>query len=473
MVMAKVARVVVFIGSVAVAGALPACAVKTPPPGADSLVATLPSTTAIPATWASAVGGDGPVADDWLRAFADAQLEALVEEGLRNNLDLRAAAARVDVAAALVVQARSLLYPQLAIIGGGGAVGRDSVKDRSGIAGEVSWELDLWGRVRAQTASATALRDATTADLQSARLSLAALVATLWYQTVATERLRVTAEEAIVVYAELLRVVRARNQIGSAGLQDVALAGADLDRARRRERAYATSEQQTERGLEILLGRYPSAELALAADLPGVPGPVPDGLPSELLARRPDLIAAERRLAAAFHDIQVAEAARLPRLALTAGGGRSTSELLRLAGVGAGFWKFGLDVLAPLFTGGALRAAVDKASAEQQAALSLYGQAALRAFSEVESSLAGEQLLADQEGFLESVLAQDTEALRLGRLRFDAGASDLQSVLELQARQLNTRFELINIRSDRLANRIALHLALGGGFATPATSPIP
>jgi multidrug efflux system outer membrane protein len=471
--MAKIARVIVIIGSVVVAGVLPACAVKTPPPAADSLIATLPSTTAIPATWAAAVGGDGPVTDDWVLAFADAQLEAVVDEGLRNNLDLRAAVARVDVATALVVQARSLLYPHLAIIGGAGAVGRDSTKDRSGLAGEVSWELDLWGRVRAQGASATALREATVADLHSARLSLAALVATLWYETVATERLRATAEEATVVYADLLRLVRARNAVGSAGLQDVALAGADLDRARRRERAYATSEQQIERGLEVLIGRYPSAELALAPDLPVVPGPVPDGLPSELLARRPDLIAAERRLASAFHDIQVAEAARLPRLALTGVGGRSTSELLRLASVGAGFWKFGLDVLAPIFTGGALRAGVDRANAEQQAALALYGQAALRAFSEVESSLAGEQLLADQEGFLESVLAQDTEALRLGRLRFDAGASDLLSVLELQARQLNTRFELIGIRNDRLANRIALHLALGGGFAPPAAPTTP
>ena len=190
MVMAKVARVIVVTGSVVIAGVLPACAVKNPPPGADSLIATLPSTTAIPATWAAAVGGDGPVTVDWVLAFADAQLEGLVDEGLRNNLDLRAAVARVDVATALVVQARSLLYPQLAIIGGAGAVGRDSTKDRSGLAGEVSWELDLWGRVRAQGASATALREATVADLHSARLSLAALVATLWYQTVATERLR-------------------------------------------------------------------------------------------------------------------------------------------------------------------------------------------------------------------------------------------------------------------------------------------
>jgi NodT family efflux transporter outer membrane factor (OMF) lipoprotein len=443
-----------------------ACAVKQPPPAADALGGVLPPTTPIPAAWKTATV-PGNVATEWVATFADPQLEALVDEGLRNNLDLKAAAARVDVAAALVVQARSLLYPQLALIGGAGVVGRDSTRDRSGIGGEISWELDLWARVRAQGASADAARQATEADLLHARQSIAATVATLWYDTIATERLRVTAEDAAALYAELLDLVRMRNQVGQVGDQDVALAGADLDRARHRERMFATSAQQIVRGLEIVVGRYPSAELGLAPDLPPLPPPVPEGLPSELLERRPDLVAAERRVASAFHAIQVAEAARLPRIALTGFGGRSTSELLRLAGVGTGFWTVAANFLAPLFTGGALAAQVRAATADQQTALALYGQTALRAFGEVESTLASEQLLADQQKYLEAVLAQDSEALRLGRLRYDVGATDLLHVLQLQARQLATRVDLIGIRNDRLANRVALHLALGGGFTPP------
>jgi len=447
------------------------CAVKQPPPAADALKEVLPSSTAVPAAWKTAGGGiAGNVASDWIRSFGDQQLEALVEEGLQNNLDLKAAATRIDVAVALVVQARSLLYPQLTAIGGAGAVGRDSTKDRSGLMGEVAWELDLWGRVRSESASAQAARQATEADLLYARQSLAATVATLWYQTIATERLRQTAEDASAVYEQLLGLVKTRNVVGQVGEQDIALANADLNRARYRERAFATSEQQIVRGLEVVVGRYPAAEIAVAPDLPPVPPPVPEGLPSDLLARRPDLVAAERRVASAFHLIQAAEAARLPSIALTAAGGRSTSELLRLANVGAGFWKVGFDFIAPIFTGGALRAQVDIATADQRAALALYGQTALRAFSEVETSLAGEQLLADQQRFLEAVLSQDVEALRLGRLRFDAGAEDLLHVLQLQARQLNTQFELIAVRNDRLGNRVALHLALGGGFAL---SPVP
>jgi NodT family efflux transporter outer membrane factor (OMF) lipoprotein len=447
---------------------LPGCAVKEPPPATDALKGVLPASTPVPVAWKESSTA-GAVTTDWIQTFADPQLAALVDESLRNNLDLRVAASRVDVAAGFVVQARSLLFPQLAAVSGVGLVGRDTTKDRSGLFGEISWELDLWGRVRADRASAAAALQATEADYLYARQSLAAMVATLWYDTIATERLRETAQEATVVYDELTRLTKVRHRVGKVSLQNVSLAGADLDRARTREREFATSKQQIARGLELIVGRYPAAELALTPDLPPLPGRVPDGLPSELLERRPDLVAAERRVASAFHYIQVAQAARLPRIALTAGGGRSTSELLRLAGVGAGFWTVGLNMLAPLFTGGALDAEVKIATAEQQTAVAMYGQAALRAFSEVETSLASEGLLADRQQYLERVLMQDTEALRLGRLRYDMGATDLLDVLQLQAKQLDSQFGLISIRNDRLANRVALHLALGGGFSPAAT----
>lgn len=468
--MTAVERLPVLVLCCTALAAAAACAVKEPPPPADALKGVLPPTTVVPSEWTAGAAPAGAVVVDWVETFGDQQLVAIVNEGLQNNLDLKAAAARIDVALALVAQARSLLFPQTFVVGGVGVVGRDDTLDRSGIAADVSWEVDLWGRVRAEAASAQAGRQAAEADLLFARQSLSATIATLWYETIAIERLRQTAEDATGVYDELLRLVRTRAEVGQDNQQNVALAGSDLDRARQRERAYATSEQQIVRGLEVVIGRYPAAELALAPDLPTVPAPVPDGLPSELLERRPDVVAADRRVASAFHLIQAAQAARLPRISLTAFGGRSTSELLRLAGVGAGFWRLGIDLVAPIFTAGALEAEVQRMTAEQQTALALFGQTALRAFSEVESSLASEQLLADQQQYLESVLSQDTEALRLGRVRYEAGAEDLLHVLQLQARQLNTQFELIDIRNDRLANRVALHLALGGGFA-PAVTP--
>ena len=446
-----------------------ACAVKNPPPPAELLQSALPA-TAVPPEWTASAPAAGAVELDWIRTFGDSELEAIVEEGLRNNLDLQAAAARRDVATGLVVQARSLLYPQLSLAGGFGVVGRSDqdVFEKYGLVGEVSWELDLWGRVRAQAASATAARQASEADLAHARQSLAATIAKLWYEAIATERLRLTAENGMKVYNELLQLVTVRKTVGKVGQHDVVLAGADLDRARRREREFVSSEQQIVRGLELVLGRYPAAQLALTTDLAAVPPPIPEGLPSELLERRPDLVAAERRVAAAFHMIQVAKAARLPKLALTVSGGRSTNDLFYLLGVSPDFWQTGVGLLAPIFTGGQLRAQVEIANAEQRAALALYGQAALRAFSEVETSLANERILEDQQRYLEAVVAQDSEGLRLRQVRYRVGSADLLSVLDLQNRLLNAQFDLVTVRNSRLANRIGLHLALGGGFTPPS-----
>jgi outer membrane protein, multidrug efflux system len=137
------------------------------------------------------------------------------------------------------------------------------------------------------------------------------------------------------------------------------------------------------------------------------------------------------------------------------------------ANVPSEFWRVGVDMMALLFTGGTLAAQVQTATADQQAALAVYGETALHAFSGVETSLANEQLLADQQRYLEAVLTQDTEAVRLGRLRYTAGAIDLLHVLQLQAKQINTRFDLIGIYNQRLADRVGLHLALGGGFEPP------
>jgi NodT family efflux transporter outer membrane factor (OMF) lipoprotein len=454
-------------GSIVLLWTMSGCAVKQPPSPAATLAGVLPATTTVPPEYTATNGVNGNVIEDWIGTFQDQQLEKLVDEGLKNNLDLKVAATRVESAAALATAARSLLYPQLTATALAGAAGRDGrVRDVSGSVLDVSWELDLWGRVREAGAAADAGREAAVADVLSARQSLAALIATLWYDTVATDRRRATSASAAVAYGDLLRLVKTRNEVGATGTQDVALATADLDQARERERAYAASLQKLTRSLEVILGRYPAAELALAPSLPPVPAPVPDGLPSELLERRPDLVAAERRVAESFHLVQSAKAARLPRFRLTAAGGRTSGELIRLLGVGTGFWNAGVEIFAPLFLGGALQAQVRAATADQEAAVNVFGQAALRAFGEVESALGSETLLADQQRYLESVLTQSTEALRLGRLRYEAGATDFLHVLQMQQRVFVSQFELVAIQNDRLANRIALHLALGGGFVT-------
>jgi len=241
-------RLVCLLSSVVLGGTSLGCAVKQPPQPADALAGVLPGTTVVPPEWTATTGVSGAVNADWLGTFQDPQLDTLVDEALQHNLDLVAAAARVDGSAALATAARALLYPQLWANGLSGVVTRGDARTRSGLVLSVSWELDLWGRVRAAGASADALREATAADALAARQSLAALVATLWYQSIATDRLRATAITATSIYDELLRLVRTRQDVGQVGGQDVALATADLERAgprRGRGRRHGRSPDRT------------------------------------------------------------------------------------------------------------------------------------------------------------------------------------------------------------------------------------
>jgi outer membrane protein TolC len=244
-------------------------------------------------------------------------------------------------------------------------------------------------------------------------------------------------------------------------MQDVHLARADLASAEEAVRQAEAADKQARRSLEVLLGRYPGAEIEARADLPPLPPPVPVGLPSGLLERRPDLIAAEDTVAAAFYLTDQAEAAKLPSFALTAGVGASSSVSDLIFDLGAG-------MVAPLFRGGALEAQVDSADAQQRAAIAAYGQAVLKAFEEVEAGLTNGKLYDEREEYLQAVLAENTAAWELAKTQYDVGKVDLLSVLQMQARVVGARIALVNIRNDQLINRVNLHLALGGSFEEDA-----
>jgi outer membrane protein TolC len=182
-------------------------------------------------------------------------------------------------------------------------------------------------------------------------------------------------------------------------------------------------------------------------------------VPVQILERRPDLLAGEQRIRAAFLLIEEARLARLPSFTLTATAGGNADVNDFVASIGAG-------IFAPLFTGGALEAQVDVANADQRAAIAVYGQAVLVAFREVEDALANEGLFEERERFLESVVSSNEDALEIARLQLEEGAIDTLSVLQIQARVVAARASLIGIRGQRLAQRVNLHLALGGSFNT-------
>jgi NodT family efflux transporter outer membrane factor (OMF) lipoprotein len=443
------------------------CAVPPPPTAEEALRQALPETTEVRDGYAARTDPvDGQLPANWIESFGDPQLDAIIAEAISNNLNLRAAASQVEASAGLVTQAGSQMKPVVAAAGNANETGFEGGLRTSSNQGalQVSWELDIWGRVRAQTAAAEAEFQAMTAEYEFARLSLKAQVAKAWFTAVEMRKQLAYSKEVVELQQQTLEIAGIKYEYGEIDMKDVHLARADLASAMERERQVEGAYEVARRGLEVLLGRYPSAELEVAEDFVAVPPPVPAGLPSELLERRPDLVVAEQRVASAFNLTTAAKAARLPRIGLTGSVGAADDALSRMLGAGDAFWSVGANFLAPIYSGGALKAEVEISNSRQEAALAQYGQKALVAFSEVETALSNENLLQIREDLLESVVADNSAALEVAEVQFENGLIELLTVLQMQTRLVNSQVALISIRNARLAERINLHLALGGDF---------
>ena len=447
----------------AVGVSLSACAVQQAPTQSEIADEALPSSTEIPPKWSADAADSGKVDDGWIAAFGDEQLEALVEEMLQNNLNLRLAATQVERASAISRLAAASLSP---MVGVGGDFGRRSAgrtyagyelpsKTYSATA-FASWEVDVWGKLRARARAGEEALAATEADFEFARQSMVAITARAWFLAIETRLQLELAEEAVEIFTQILELVEAKHEVGQLPLQNVYLTGADLASAQEAVRLVRSANEQILRALEVLLGRYPSAELETADALVAVPPPIPAGIPADIVARRVDLIAAERRVAAAFFASEDARLARLPSFSLTgiAGTTALTNELTQLSA----------GLFAPIFTGGALEAQVEIANTNQQAAIAAYGLTLLTAYSEVENALNNESLFAERQQFLEKAVADNSAAMKLTMEQFNVGRVDMLSVLQIQARVLAARSALIGIQNQRLVQRINLHLALGGSF---------
>jgi len=435
-------------------------ALKDPPEQDAVLDDALPDSTEVRAEWAAPADDTGEVDDNWLASFNDEQLDALAAEALNTqNPNLRVLAAQVDRAEASVRLARAALRPTVSVGAGvSGTGGAPEVEQQLAAGGAgISWEADVWGRIQAGVNAADETLRATTADFQFARQSLVANVAKAWYLATELSLQVALAEELIGILEETLALVETKESVGQVTMQDVNLARADLASAGNAMETARSGQQQARRALEILLGRYPAGEIETATELVPVPPPVPVGLPSDLLERRPDVIAAERRVAAAFNMSEQARLARLPRFGLNVAGGVSSALNDAVGTLGAG-------VVAPLYAGGALEAQIDIANADQQAAIGAYGATVLGAFEDVEASLTDERLLERREAYLADAVDYNLAAYELAMVQYDVGQTDLLSVLQLQSRWVGSRVGLLDVKNQRLATRINLHLALGGSF---------
>jgi multidrug efflux system outer membrane protein len=439
------------------------CAVKSPPDATTLKGESMPKVV-VPETWNGPVAGAGDVGENWLASFQDEQLNAAVTEAIANNADLRAGAARVEQAMLYAKLAGAKLYPSADLLARGG--GKMS-GDNSGLQGAVlsfSWEVDLWARVRYGKAAASADAASAQADFEYARQSMAALVAKSWFLATEAGLQAEVARSAIRENEQLVSLAETRSRVGVGNDEDIYIARATVGTYRDTLRQVELAREQAVRALELLLGRYPSAAAGIAPRLPGQPGAVPAGLPSTLLERRPDVIAAERRVAAAFHRVHEAKAARLPAIALTGGVSAISSELFLLKSRDNPIWSLGANLLMPVFRGGALKTQVEIRTAEQKQAVAEYASIGLRAFGEVESALSAENAAREREQILTQALSDSQRAFDVVQTQFKVGSTDLRFVSQRQLALDATRAALVRVQAEQRVQRVNLHLALGGSF---------
>jgi len=436
-----------------------------------------PENLPVPVSWYAPVDETENQDQVWWDAFSSVELGALLEEALGENPDLQAMSARVEAASASVRIAGAGLYPSV-------SAGLDGARRKQNFIGfpipgstsnvlstqatsfglslATSWELDLWGRVRAGKRAAIADSEAARSDFEMQQMSLAAQVSKSWVNAIAAREQLMLARASASSFEETANKIEERYEQGLRSALEFKLSVNSVESAKalvvdRRQQLLQALHQ-----LELLLGRYPSGMLELEGGLPELIGAMSVGIPSPVLERRPDLVAAERRLAAADQRLWESRAALFPQISLSGSTGTSTAELRDVLDTDFSVWTLAGNLAQPILQGGRLRAGVDLSKSKIKEATFQYVSTALRAFSEVEFGLASEGFLRDREVHILAAAAQSESALVLANRRYESGLEELINVLESQRRSLSDGTQVILIRQARLNNRIDLYLALGG-----------
>ncbi len=450
-----------------------------------------PLSVKAPAKWKGGETVVAPIEARWWTYLDDSGLDSAITTAIESNYDLVAAAARVEAAQAEARIAGAALKPTidlglnrgrqrqnfvgLPIPGRQGDV-LSTTYSNAGVNLGLSWEADLWGRLGAGQAGALANVRAREADLVGSRLSLSGQVAKAWFAAIEARRQLGLARATVESYRTSAARVRERYERGLRASLDLRLALAELGRAEALVEQRQAELDAGVRQLEILLGRYPAGEHVLADDLPAVPPGVPSGLPSELVHRRPDLIASEQLLIASDTRVAHAKAELRPKFILTGGFGTASNELRDLVDGNFLAWNFLLNLTQPIYNRGRLKAGVRRDEALVRESVARYESQLLGAYREVETALAAESLLARQEDFLDAATKQSLAARDLAETRYRRGLADIITVLSSQRTALDSESRLLTLRRLRLDNRVNLHLALGGGFdagSIPNTPPTP
>lgn len=439
----------------------------------DSLPFELPSSYRN----ANQLGEDSPF---WLQSFDDPTLTSLINEALDHNYNLQAAASRLEIAHSNLGIATGALLPNIDARFRASRVQRNASQGFRLLSNinnnfqpdfAAAWELDLWGKIRNRRRSAFADLQVSEADYRGATLSLAANTLQSWFNLTESELQVRLSERTVSSFENNQSIVQDGYNRGVYRALDVHLVRANVLSAKSNLDANRARRDATARALEVILGRYPGNEIEAATVLPTLPSPIPAGLPSDLLRRRPDIVAAERNLAGAHEDTLAAAKELLPTISLSVSGGRGSSELGDLLDPDRNIWNLAGNVTQPLFRGGRLRSAWKLTQASEQAALANFANITLQALREVESLLAESVFLEEQEASLNQAAEESKLAENLAWEEYQKGLRDITTVLDSQRRSFNAQSTFIRIQNLRLQNRINLHLAMGGDFLPPATTP--
>lgn len=434
--------------------------------------------------WTVAAPGDALARGAWWELYGDGELNELVGRLNLSNQNLAASEAQYRQARSLVRGARAAFYPSLATsaavsrAGQGGGDSTLSTADGFSVSGSnaatisksydlglnAAWELDIWGKLRRSLESSQAGFAASAAELAALKLSLQAELAQDYLQLRVLDEQRRLLDATVAAYARALKLTENQYRAGIVPKSDVTQALTQLRGTQAEAIDLAWQRAQLEHAIAVLIG-VPPSELSIAAveQLPALPQ-IPVAVPSQLLERRPDVAAAERRVIAANAEIGVAAAAWYPDLSLSASGGYRGSSFADWVSLPNRFWSLGPDLALRLFDGGARRAELQRSEAAYEQTVAEYRQAVLDSFREVEDYLVQLRVLEQEAGVQQQALEAARESLRLIDNQYRAGTVDFNSVVSVQASALSNERTRLSLLGSRLSASVQLIAALGGGW---------
>ncbi|MDQ8179536.1 TolC family protein [Pelagicoccus sp. SDUM812005] len=444
------------------AGLLASCrsaSPPAPPPSLDHMA---------PAAWSNRSGEIDT--GHWLSSLGSPRLLELAQEAEAKNFGLEAAYQQTRAAAAAARISRSLRIPSLsATLRSSKSRSMATLAPPSSVESEshslslsARWEVDIWNRLGLEASSAEAQYQASRYELEAFKLSLSGQVAKAWFSAIEAKLQYQLASASAESFASNLQSLEKRYSRGLVDAFDLRLTRAQAATSKATALSRRTQMDASIRNLEALLGRYPAAELELQDELPQLPSAPAAGIPSELLSRRPDILAQRNRLLAALSLEKAAHRNWLPSLALTASDGTLSDSFSELLDQDFNVWSIVGELSASLFQGGRLAAQREQLNANQLSQLANYNETVLNAFREVEIALRSESDLSELEAATRVSAVENQQAEQQAWQLYERGLVDITAVLDAERRSFSARSQLLSIQNQRLSNRVNLHIALGG-----------